>query len=898
MRVAVDRKSSMNHAKTSPGAPAWPGYTTLVADASGIVRRVDPGAPTDPDADALLGHGLDQLLPPGVIPDELRRCGRWRGPLCLARPAGRPRAWLCTLIAVHGGGGELEQIAGVLEPMPRVDRETASGSATDGNQESTAAAPDAQAAALAVIPHDPTAAALSLLGLLGDDSADAVLAAWLDDLTLVYANTAAHLMLGLDPACASLVGRAAHCFWGARELERLEGLDPRRVHGWTGEMRQRRADGTGFTARTSLCVTSGGGGMPRLFVAVIHQPGERTRLAADLRLGQFAVERSADAVYLVACEGSQRFRYVNEAACQALGYSREELLSLEIPDIDPEARVDLPDLVASLQRSDGRLVVQRRHRRKDGSTFPVEIVANRIVIDGQAHSCSFVRDITARLAAEAAVEASRQRLHDLVEAVPDALFATDTEHRIIAWNRAIERMTGIGKDQVLGRSDRACARALYGQDTALLLDLVFQDSPEIRCRYDFVLQEGEVFLAERHLPMAYGGRGAYIWAKAVPLRDAAGRMQGALEIIRDITDRKESEQALLLSEARFRSVVSNTPAIIFEGDGEGIFRLCEGQGLRALGLEPGALVGSRVADLFAPESGVQGHWRRASAGASVRFTARIGTRTFETHLNPVVDPGTAGVSVIGVASDLTERIEREAELQQKTDELTRFTYTVSHDLKSPLVTISTFLGFLDQDLRQQDAERIAKDMGFIRNAAQQMTRLLDELLELSRIGRVVNPPTTFGLRELVQQARDLVAGRLVTGAVELEVTGRPVSILGDRPRLLEVFQNLLDNAVKFMGDQPRPLIRVAAEQVGADLVITVADNGGGIDPRHAHKIFDLFEQLETHAEGTGIGLTLVKRIIEVHGGRIWVESAGAGAGVGARFCVVLPGARWADRTRV
>lgn len=609
----------------------------------------------------------------------------------------------------------------------------------------------ATAGAAASSNQDSGVPALALLQLVADSSADAVLAARPGDLTLVYANTAAHLMFGLDPASEPMAGCDARRFWDACELERLDALEPCLAQGWTGEMRQRRADGSGFAARTTLLASASGAGGGRLLVAVVRHLGERGRLETDLPLSRFIIERSADAVYLIDRTQGERIRYANLAACQALGYSREELLGLSVVDIDPEVTADLPQLDSLLARADGRVAIRRWHRRKDGSRVPVEIVANEVVIDGRPHNCCFVRDISERQAAE---------------------------------------------------------------------------------------------------------------------------------------------EALLLSEARFRSVVSNTPVVIFEGDGEGIFRLCEGVGLRALGVEPGALVGSRIADLFAPDSGVEEHWRRAIGGESVRFTACIGTRTFETHLNPVAGPGTIRTSVIGVATDLTERIERERELQQKTDELTRFTYTVSHDLKSPLVTISTFLGFLEQDLQRQDAERAARDMEFIRNAARQMTRLLDELLELSRIGRVVNPPTTFVLQELVQEARDLVAGRLVARAVALEVSERPVSILGDRPRLVEVFQNLFDNAVKFMGDQPRPLIRVEAEQVGADLVITVADNGGGIDPRHAHKIFDLFEKLEVGAEGTGIGLTLVKRIVEVQGGRIWVESDGPGRG--ARFSLVLPGARWAE----
>ena len=232
--------------------------------------------------------------------------------------------------------------------------------------------------------------------------------------------------------------------------------------------------------------------------------------------------------------------------------------------------------------------------------------------------------------------------------------------------------------------------------------------------------------------------------------------------------------------------------------------------------------------------------------------------------------------------------ESAVELQHKNAELERFLYAASHDLKSPVVTVRTFLGYLEQDMAEADAGRIAKDMNFIRAAGDKMAQLLDDLLEVSRIGRIVSSPVRITFKNLVDDALAAVAGSIAARGVTVQVGDCEVALFGDRVRLAEVLQNLLENACKFMGGQPAPRIEIGFEARGAETVFFVRDNGIGIDPRHQGKVFGLFEKLDPKAEGTGIGLSLAKRIVELHGGRIWVESPGVGQG--ACFYFTLPGA--------
>lgn len=228
-----------------------------------------------------------------------------------------------------------------------------------------------------------------------------------------------------------------------------------------------------------------------------------------------------------------------------------------------------------------------------------------------------------------------------------------------------------------------------------------------------------------------------------------------------------------------------------------------------------------------------------------------------------------------------------SELTAKNNELERFTYTVSHDLKSPLITIRGFLGYLEEDALGGNIERLREDIQRITNASTKMYKLLDELLILSRIGRIINPPVTVRFEEIAREALGMVEGRLRQRRIEVRIEPDLPTVHGDRPRLVEVVQNLADNAAKFMGKQSEPRIEVGQRGVDADgkPILFVRDNGIGFEPQYQEKIFGLFNKLDSQTEGTGVGLTLVKRIIEVHGGRIWVESE---PGKGSTFFFTLP----------
>lgn len=229
------------------------------------------------------------------------------------------------------------------------------------------------------------------------------------------------------------------------------------------------------------------------------------------------------------------------------------------------------------------------------------------------------------------------------------------------------------------------------------------------------------------------------------------------------------------------------------------------------------------------------------------------------------------------------------ELTHRNQQLDQFTHTVAHNLKSPLITIRGFASMLRRDLASGEFDKAVEDITRISASAGNMSALLDELLTRSSAGRFINQETEMPLNTLIDDVRQSIGG--VLNGLDIEVAPNLPLVFGDRTRLMELFQNLIENAAKFTYNTSSPRLAISATESDQEIECFVTDNGIGIEPTYHEKVFGLFETLGTQGSGTGLGLALARRIVEYHGGQIRVESTGANQGSRFRFTLPKSGAR-------
>ncbi len=607
------------------------------------------------------------------------------------------------------------------------------------------------------------------------------------------------------------------------------------------------------------------------------------------------------AVFEIDLKGS--LTYGNNKAFDIFGYTpdnvpdRLNVFDMMAPDDRDRALRNARRIVDGEDMGPNEYVL----RRSDGTTFPATIHSAAIIREGRAVGLrGAVADITDAKKAEEALRLSHQRILDIIEFLPDATFVIDHEKRVVAWNKAIEEMTGVKKGEMIGKGDHAYAVPFYGKARPIVIDLVLESDEEGTRGYDFVERQGDILLAEVHVPLVHKGKGAFLSVRASPLFDQEGNVVGAIESIRDITDEKRIVRELQESEERYRTAIeSSNDGVAMIRDGHLFYvnrKFLETFGFDSISQVVGQSVGfmvhpddrERVVELSRrrendEEAPSQYEFKGTKKNGDVVFIEVSATRT--TYKGEAIS--------LVYLRDVTGRKHLEVQLRQSQnlESIGTLAGGIAHDFNNLLMTLVGNISLAKMHLSPGDrASPFLEEAERMSLAGADLTK---RLITFAKGGTSV--PKAISVNMLVRKSADAVAGSHIR--CEYSLPDDPLTVKADEAQLRQVIHNILLNAKEAM---PRggtiklsgTTIAVTAGDMlplssGDYVKITVEDEGRGISEEDLRKIFDPYFTTKGMgaARGMGLGLAVVYSVVKRHNGHIAVESM---PGKGTTVHIYLP----------
>ena len=590
----------------------------------------------------------------------------------------------------------------------------------------------------------------------------------------------------------------------------------------------------------------------------------------------------------VAADG--RFERCNRALERLLGYTCDELRGRMFDDLTyPDDRAACRKLFAQVR--DGQresFELEKRFIRKDGRVIWARVVvaAIRDAHGRVVHIVGTAEDICARKCAEQAV----RRLGFLVDNAADAVIAVDLDGRLLSWNRGAEQLYGYKAEEVLGKVGDFLIPQSRILETVIAREKIVRGRPVVRLETERLRKDGTTIR---------------VLVTVSPIPDAEGKIVGASAIARDLTERIKAEEAL----QRLSAVVHSASDAITGVDAWGRVTDWNEGAERLYGWKASEISGGDIMLISPPELLGEANWIREEIRAG-RRVERLDTKRMrkdgriipvQLSVSPVVD-GDRIVGSSGISHDITARkreqeqsrrlnteletrvADRTAQLSAANLELESFNAAVSHDLRGPLSTMRRCLDILT---RQRGLDQTGRDsLARASRAARRMDRLIDDMMQLARSRGAALKRETVDLTALARGVMGELRLREPERRVEF-VCEPGLTVRADRGLLKVALENLLGNAWKYTGKKSRSRIEVGVKRDHGETVYFVADDGAGFDMAYAPKLFRSFARLHSRREfeGTGVGLSIVRSIIERHGGRVWASAA---VDRGATFFFTLP----------
>ncbi len=512
--------------------------------------------------------------------------------------------------------------------------------------------------------------------------------------------------------------------------------------------------------------------------------------------------------------------------------------------------------------------------------------------DGKALRMSgSIQDITEQKRAEERVLKEKKFSENLVNCNVDGILAYDEKCRCTMWNPGMERIAGVAKEQALG-------------------ECVFNVFPFLKKaeenRFFYEALAGRTVIARDRPYIAPGTeRQGFFEGYYSPLRDVAGKIMGGLAIIRDTTARKRAEEELQKSKSLYQNLVETSHDLIFQCDNQGRFVFLNKAWESTTGYRVEEMLGRHFSEFKKPDVAARDTADfskllegESLAGYETTYATRSGTERYLLFdVVPRYDVSGQLIGTQGTAFDFTERrlaeqalegLNRELETTVKrlmvaNRELADFAHVTAHDLRTPLRGIGSLAGIIASEFSGKLDEHGKELLDMLVGRASRMYEQIGSILEYSEIGRIEEKKRRVNLSRVVEA---IITATAPPEDIEIVVTPNLPTLMCNETRVAQVFRNLLDNAVRHM-DKPEGRIRIDCQEEDHFWKFSIADNGRGIEEKYFMKIFQLFQTLDNRdeVEATGIGLSMVKKIVEISGGTIWIESE---VGMGTTFFFTLP----------
>jgi len=599
----------------------------------------------------------------------------------------------------------------------------------------------------------------------------------------------------------------------------------------------------------------------------------------------------------------------NAVALVFYGYPRERFLAMRISDINIMPAFELHQVMASVQSGQGQQF-ESQHRLADGTLRDVAVSLSRIQFGDRIVLHSIIQNITERKSAEDALRASRKQLNDIIDFLPDATFAINMEGHVLIWNKAMERMTQLPAMEMIGKGDYSYAIPFYGEARPQLIDLIFEDKNKILFLYPHLTHEGETLSTEVFCEALYHKEGAWVFAKASPLRDQSGNVIGAIESIRDITKSKQTEEKLQKSLVWFKALFNATSDSVILHEPNGMILDLNDNAARRRNLAKSSMRGQNLFD-FLPPSAVTTRRnainRLLNEKRLVQYDETRNDKHYRIRLYPVKDEQGTVIQVASFSHDITEYVQAEEDRKklqsqliqsQKMEAIGTLAGGIAHDFNNILGVI---LGYTEMARGKiSSTEGVTKCLDKVEEAGKRAVNLVKQILTFSRqteTRRIFLKPAL-----IVKEAVDFLRPSLpstITIKQQIDITTSP--IFADPTQIHQILINLCSNAFHAMEKtggtleitlkccelswqdlQPHPGI-----QPGKYVLLSIGDTGQGIEPEIQGNIFEPYFTTKGIGKGTGMGLSIVHGIVTSYKGFITCESE---LGKGTIFHIYFPAA--------